>query len=95
MAPHCLSAACVAQFELEQVRRTGLASGRMRWVSSQRRIQVVGVGLAAGGTEAGLAGEENAAVKSTAGADMVGIAACMVAAENHALAGSAEVGALV
>jgi hypothetical protein len=56
---------------------------------------VVDADLAAGGTEAGLAGEGDTAVESTAGADVAGIAAVGVAAEDHAFDALAHVGALV
>jgi hypothetical protein len=56
---------------------------------------VVDADLAAGWAEAGLAGEGDAAVESTVGADVAGIAAVGIAAEDHALDGLADVGALV
>jgi hypothetical protein len=56
---------------------------------------IVDFDLAAGRAEASLAGERDAAVEPTAGADVAGIAGVWIVAEDHALYGLANVGTLV
>ena len=56
---------------------------------------VVDFDLAARGAEASLAGERDAAVEATAGADVAGIAGAGIAAEDHTFDGLANVGALI
>jgi uncharacterized protein YqfA (UPF0365 family) len=56
---------------------------------------VVDADLAAGGAEAGLAGERDAAVELASGADVASIAAVWIAAEHHTFDGFADVGLLI
>lgn len=56
---------------------------------------VVDFALAAGGAEAGFAGEGHAAIKSAVRADVTSVACAGIAAEDHTFDGLADVGALV
>ena len=56
---------------------------------------VVDFALAAGGAEAGLAGNGHAAIKSAVRADVTSVACAGIAAEDHTFDGLADIGALV